>query len=183
MWQVFFIALALAVDAFAVAVASGVAIKDLRAGYALRIAFWFGMFQAIMPLAGWLAGVGFKSLFSFWDHWIAFGLLTVIGGKMIYESFQLKDEKTSGEPHSTATLFLLSVATSIDALAVGFTLALLGCGVFAPVCLIGAVTFVISLAGVYIGDHFGHFFEEKIELLGGVVLFGIGVKILVEHLR
>ena len=183
MLEIFFIALALSVDAFAVAVASGVAIKELRMGYAFRIALSFGLFQAVMPLVGWLAGVGFKSLIHFWDHWVAFGLLAAIGGKMIYESFQLKDEKTSGAPHSTATLLLLSVATSIDALAVGFTLALLGGGVLMPVCLIGVVTFFISLAGVYIGDRFGHFFEEKIELMGGVVLIGIGVKILVEHLR
>jgi putative Mn2+ efflux pump MntP len=179
---IWFIAVVLAMDAFAVSVTSGVLIKRLHIAYAMKIALSFGIFQAIMPLVGWLAGVGIRQYISGIDHWIAFALLTGIGAKMIYESRVIEKEERSTDPMGFATLMLLSLATSIDALAIGITFATLKVDILAPITIIGLVTFAISFAGVYIGDHFGHFFEERIELIGGLVLVGIGVKILIEHL-
>ena len=183
---VLFLALGLAMDAFAVSIASGLAIQRLRLHHALRLAVFFGLFQALMPLLGWLAGLGLRSLIEAWDHWIAFGLLTAIGGKMIGEATWMKSDEEAavadGYPHSVSVLLLLAVATSIDALAVGLSLSLLAVAIVLPALVIGVVTFGMSFAGVFIGDRFGHFFESKIEVVGGVILIGIGAKILIEHL-
>lgn len=181
-YTVWFIAFVLAMDAFAVAVTSGVLIKRLHIGYAIKIALSFGLFQAIMPLLGWLAGTTIRPYIASLDHWIAFVLLTGIGAKMIYESRVMKAEERSSDPMGFVTLFVLSLATSIDALAIGITFATLDVVIWTPITIIGLVTFAISFGGVYIGDHFGHFFEERIEMVGGLVLIGIGIKILVEHL-
>ena len=177
------IALGLAMDAFAVSITSGLAIKRLRAGHALKIALFFGAFQALMPVIGWLAGLGLKDFISAVDHWIAFLLLVFVGGKMIYEA-TLMDEEEGGEkdPLNLLVLLILSVATSIDALAVGLSLSFIGIDIVTPALIIGAVTFSLSFLGVYMGDRFGHFFESKIEVLGGLILIAIGLKILVEHL-
>ena len=174
------IAVGLAMDAFAVSITSGFTIQKLHIRHALRIAFLFGLFQAVMPVLGWLLGSSMYRLIVHIDHWIAFGLLSFIGIKMIVESFQLDVEKTS--PLKTGVLFILAVATSIDALAVGVTFAVLDTAIFTPVVIIGVVTFVMSFCGIYIGEKFGHFFEKKIEIFGGLILIGIGVKILIEHL-
>ena len=179
---VLIIAVGLAMDAFAVSISSGLAIKKIRMGHAFRIAFFFGAFQAIMPVIGWLAGLGLKDFISAIDHWIAFVLLSIVGGKMIYESTFLDEEKDEKDTLNIYVLLILSIATSIDALAVGLTLSFLNVDIASPAVIIGIVTFLLSFLGVYIGDRFGHFFESKIEIVGGLILIGIGIKILVEHL-
>jgi len=179
---VLIVALGLAMDAFAVSISSGLAIKKINIGHAFRIAFFFGAFQALMPVVGWLAGLGLKDFISAIDHWIAFVLLSVVGGKMIYESTFLDKEKEEKDTLNIYVLLILSIATSIDALAVGLTLSFLNVHIASPAIIIGIVTFVLSFLGVYIGDRFGHFFESKIEIAGGVILIGIGIKILFQHL-
>ena len=176
------IALGLAMDAFAVSVASGFMIKTLRVKHAFRIAVSFGLFQALMPVIGWASGIMFKDLITGIDHWIAFTLLSIIGGKMIYESFKMgrKDEKF--DPQNPYMLLILSIATSIDALAIGITLSFLNVAIIIPALVIGIITFLLSFLGVYVGKKFGHFFEKKIEAIGGIILIGIGIKILLEHL-
>lgn len=179
---ILFIAFGLAMDAFAVSVASGFAIKNLRLRNAVTIAFFFGSFQAVMPVIGWLAGYSLRSFIASFDHWIAFGLLGFIGLKMIYESTKMDGESDPRDPLNVAVLLMLSVATSIDALAVGLSLSILDVLIITPALIIGIITFLLSLLGVYIGDRFGHFFEKKIEFAGGLILIGIGIKILIEHL-
>ena len=179
---IFFIAFGLSMDAFAISITSGLIIKRLKITYALRIAFFFGLFQAIMPIIGWLAGITLKNFISGTDHWIAFGLLSFIGCKMIYESTKMERNEKGFDPLNTYVLLLLSIATSVDALAVGLSLSLLKILIITPAVIIGIVTFLLCLIGVYIGDKFGHFFERKIEVVGGLVLIGIGIKILIQHL-
>ena len=176
-----FIAMGLAMDAFAVSITSGLTIKSLQIRHALRIALFFGVFQAVMPLVGWLAGLSVRAFIAEVDHWIAFGLLCFIGGKMIYEGFRMKPVEDKQDPLKMSVLLLLSVATSIDALAVGITFAFLHVSILLPVLVIGVITFLFSFTGVYMGDRLGHFFENKIEIVGGLVLIGIGVKIVIEH--
>ncbi|MHC4618728.1 MAG: manganese efflux pump MntP [Planctomycetota bacterium] len=176
------IAVGLAMDAFAVSIVSGSACKQLRVRHALRMALFFGAFQAFMPLIGALAGLTVKKHIAGWDHWLAFALLTAVGAKMIYESFKIKPEKQGRDPAGLLVLLALAVATSIDALAVGVTLSLLVTGLFLAVTVIGAVTFILSYLGVYIGKKFGHFFESGIEILGGLILIALGAKILLQHL-
>jgi putative Mn2+ efflux pump MntP len=179
---VVFIAFGLAMDAFAVSVTSGFAIKKLKVHHALRIAIFFGAFQAIMPAIGWFAGLSLRNLISELDHWIALVLLAAIGGKMIYESFKLESDKKQINPLRPDVLLMLSIATSIDALVVGVTFAFLNIAIVWPVLIIGLITFVTSFIGVFIGDKFGHIFESKIELVGGLILIAVGLKILLEHL-
>ena len=176
------IAIGLAMDCLAVSVSSGCVIRNLRIGHALRIAFFFGFFQALMPIIGWLAGLSLRGLVMEVDHWIAFFLLDAIGLKMIYESRKLDLEKKGRDPLNLYVLFMLSVATSMDALAVGVTFAVLHVSILLVVFIIGLVTFVISFIGVFVGDCMGHFFEKKIEMIGGFLLIGIGTKILIEHM-
>ena len=176
------IAFALAMDAFAVSIASGVVIKERKVRHAMRIALFFGGFQAVMPLIGWLAGTGLKGFIGGFDHWLAFGLLTFIGCKMIYEAVKLGPAEKERNSLDVGTLLLLSIATSIDALAVGVTLSMVHAQIMTPALIIGVVTFVVSLIGVFIGDRFGHLFESKMEIAGGLVLIGIGIKILIEHI-
>ncbi|MEE9594550.1 MAG: manganese efflux pump MntP family protein [Candidatus Hydrothermarchaeales archaeon] len=181
LFTLLFIAVGLAMDAFAVSITSGLAIKKLHIKHAFVIALSFGIFQAIMPLVGWLAGLSLRDFISGVDHWIAFGLLTVIGAKMIYESVKLSEDEKVTNPLNIYVLLVLSIATSIDALAVGVTFAFLKIFIATPAIIIGLVTFFLSFLGVYIGNKMGHFFENKIELLGGLILIAIGIKILIEH--
>ena len=169
-------------DAFVVSIISGAAYKQLHVKHALRMAIFFGAFQAFMPLIGSLAGLSFKDYITDYDHWIAFGLLAAVGGKMIYESVKIKSVEENLDPSNVFVLLVLSVATSIDALAIGITLSLLTSSIITAVSIIGLITFVLSYVGVVIGKRFGHFFENKLEAIGGFVLIGIGVKILFEHL-
>ncbi len=180
--EIILLAVGLAMDAFAVSVASGIAMKNFHMGHALRMATAFGLFQAIMPVIGWLAGRTLQSFMKGFDHWVAFLLLAFVGGKMIYEATRFEEAENESNPFGLYVLFVLSLATSIDALAVGITFAMLGTSIIAPVAVIGSVTFVLCLAGVRIGNVSGHFFEKKIEIIGGLVLIGIGAKILIQHM-
>lgn len=176
------IAVGLAMDAFAVSVVSGSVYKQLKIKHAFRMAAFFGGFQAIMPLIGSLAGMSIKEYIAGFDHWMAFALLSAVGVKMIYESFKITRTEENFNPENILVLLTLSVATSIDALVVGITLSILRVSIITAVIIIGLVTFVLSYLGVFIGKKFGHFFENKIEAIGGLVLIGLGVKILFEHL-
>ncbi len=179
---ILFIAVGLAMDAFAVSIVTGSVYRELRIRHVLRMAVFFGGFQALMPVIGFLAGLGLKGYVTASDHWIAFALLCFVGGKMIYESFRIESAQKHQDPSSLLILLALSVATSIDALAVGITLSLLAASIALAVTIIGLVTFGLSYAGVAIGKRFGHFFESKIEIAGGIILIAIGLKILIEHL-
>lgn len=178
----FLIAVALAMDAFAVSVSSGIIIPNLQIKNALKIALFFGFFQAFMPVIGWLAGTGLKEFIQAIDHYIAFGLLGIIGLKMIYEAFKKEEPEKTINPLNFGVLLLLSIATSIDALAVGLSFALLSVKILTPVIIIGSVTFFISLAGVLFGDKMGNFFKNRIQIIGGIILIGIGIKIFIEHI-
>jgi len=178
---IIFTAFGLAMDAFAVSIASGITIQRLRYRHAIIIALSFGIFQAIMPILGWMAGFGLRTFMAHFEHWIAFGLLSFIGLKMIYESVVIEKTESRIDPLSFFVLLFLSLATSMDALAVGFTFAFLKISIAAPAIIIGCITFLLSLLGVYIGDRFGHFFEKKIEVIGGIILIIIGAKILITH--
>lgn len=185
-WTLALISVGLSMDAFAVSVANGAIMGKIRLKSALKIALFFGGFQALMPMIGWLAGWGFRSLISSVDHWIAFGLLSIVGGKMIFESTELEREngEAAASPcsESLVMLFTLAVATSIDALAVGLSFSFLKVSIPFPALFIGFTTFAISFLGVCIGTKVGHFFEKRIGILGGLILLGIGLKILIEHL-
>ena len=176
------LAIALAMDAFAVSIASGIAIKDLRIKHSFIIASWFGIFQAVMPLLGWLGGSRLQRFISHIDHWIVFGMLLIIGSKMIYEAFQIEAVENRSDPMDIAVLFTLSIATSIDAFAAGVSFALLHTGVVSPIIIIGIITFIMSFTGVWIGNRGTHFFEKKMEVAAGVVLIAIGLKVLISHI-
>ena len=176
------IAVGLAMDAFAVSVVSGSACKQLKIKHAFRMALFFGGFQAFMPLIGSLAGLSVKEYIANYDHWVAFGLLSAVGGKMIYESCKINPANENFNPSNILVLLVLSVATSIDALAIGITISLLPVSIAMAVVIIGLVTFVLSYLGVFIGRKVGHFFENKIQAAGGLVLTALGIKILLEHL-
>ncbi len=176
------IAVALAMDAFAVSIVSGTLLKQLKVRHALRIAVFFGGFQAFMPLVGSLAGLSLREYIASYDHWIIFGLLGTVGGKMICESFKIGSDKKNFDPSNIFVLLVLSIATSIDALAIGITLSFLRVPLATAVVIIGVVTFTLSYLGVFIGGKIGHFFENKIEAIGGLILIGLGAKILIQHL-
>ena len=179
--QIFLIAVGLAADALAVSVSSGAVIREMRLRHALRIALFFSVFQGIMPWIGWELASLAENWFQAVDHWIAFIILTLIGAKMIYDSKQNHDGDDR-DPLNLYILFTLAIATSIDALAIGVSFSFLNISIFEPILIISLVTFVLSLLGTYIGAFFGHIFEDKIELAGGLILIGIGCKILLEHL-
>ncbi|MCT7961546.1 manganese efflux pump MntP family protein [Laspinema sp. D1] len=182
----FLISLGLAMDAFAVAIGSGIALRKVKLYDALLVGTFFGGFQLFMPLLGWMAGLGIRDAISGVDHWIAFLLLGFIGGKMIHESIYEEEGLEEAKPSNPRNLYILlglAVATSIDALAVGLSVSLLQTSIVELAVVIGIVTFVLSFAGVYIGNRLGNFCEKQVTILGGVILIGIGVKILMEHLR
>ena len=178
--ELFFIAVGLSMDAFAVSVCKGLSVRKLRPRHLLLAGLYFGGFQAFMPVIGWLLGSRFETLIVSVDHWVAFGLLSLIGGNMIKESFSPEEEMN--DDFGVKTMLLLAVATSIDALAVGITFAFLSVRILPAAGLIGVTTFLLSMAGVWIGQVFGARFKAGAERLGGVILILIGVKILLEHL-
>lgn len=181
--SVLLIALGLAMDAFAVSITSGITIKNLKARHALLVGAVFGIFQAVMPVLGWVLGQWAYRFISFIDYWVAFGLLLFVGGHMIMQSMQPEDEESGPKnPLHLPTLLTLAVATSIDAFAIGLSLSMLRVSILMPVLVIGLVTFALSFAGVYFGRLFGHLNEKKMEVAGGLVLIGLGIKMLVEHL-
>ena len=184
-------AIGLSMDAFAVSVCKGLGMRKMRYDQALVIGLYFGVFQALMPLLGWLLGTSFSRYIQAFDHWIAFVLLVVIGGHMVVEVLRGEDEEDevclcaaeAAEEHlDIKELFLLAIATSIDALAVGVTFAFLQVNIVPAIIIIGSVTFVISAAGVFIGNIFGSKYKSRAELAGGIILILLGIKILLEHL-
>lgn len=185
--DIWMLAIALAMDCFTVSIVSGVIVRRWLWGMILRIAFLFGLFQAMMPLIGWMATSHFSEQLEFIDHWIAFGLLAFIGGKMIRESFGPEEEQQFN-PKNLHTQLLLAVATSIDALAIGISFACTGYREFSqityPLFVIGLVSFMFSLFGYKLGVRFGKSIARKLkpELLGGIILIVIGIKILITHL-
>lgn len=178
------IAVALAMDCFAVALGTAAGARGLSTKQALRMAVYFGGFQMVMPLAGWLAGDRLLGLIEGIDHWVAFGLLALIGGRMIYESFEMSEEEKAARFDRTRgrRLGVLALATSIDALAVGLSLGVVGTRILYPAAVIGAMSFMVTIVGAKIGPVVGRLAGRWAELLGGLILIGIGVKILVEHL-
>lgn len=178
--ELFIIAVSLAMDAFAVSICKGLSAGRSRLGGCLACGIWFGGFQALMPLAGWLLGVRFQGMIVSVDHWIAFFLLGLIGFNMVRESRAGGAVETS-RSFAPRAMLPLAVATSVDALAVGITFAFLQADILTAAALIGSTTFVMSAVGVKAGAVFGGRFKDKAELAGGVVLMGMGVKILLEH--
>ena len=177
--SVFLIAVGLSMDACAVSFAKGICLKKQIKSHAVRLSLAFGFFQGFMPLIGWWVGTHFENLITSVDHWIAFVLLSYLGGKMVYESF--KEEDSHLITFSSRMLFTLGVATSIDALAVGVSMAFLKTGIWFPASVIAFTTFFLSFSGVICGFRFGKIKGLKVELLGGLILIVIGVKILIEH--
>ena len=182
--ELFLIGVALSMDAFAVSLCNGLKMQKLNLFYSSIIAFSFGFFQALMPLIGFFLGTRFSNLISSFDHWIAFVLLLFIGGKMLYEALSEKGENETEKNYklNIKELFLMSFATSVDALAVGITFAFLKVNIVFSAILIGLTTFAISFTGVIIGNFFGAKYKNKAEILGGIILIAIGTKILIEHL-
>lgn len=177
------IAIGLAMDAFSVSVSSGILLGKAKLSHAGRIGLFFGGFQFFMPCIGWILATSFAAYIVSVDHWIAFGLLGFIGGKMIWEAvFEKEVCEESKNPLDNYTLFILAIATSIDALAVGITFATMTVPVLMASAIIGIITFFVCLFGVYLGSRCGNFLGNKAEVIGGLVLLGIGTKILIEHL-
>lgn len=179
--ELFLIAVGLSMDAFAVSVCKGLAMPKCTFKKAAIVGLWFGGFQALMPAIGYVLGAQFQEAIASIDHWIAFVLLALIGGNMIHEALD-NDEEEADASLDVKTMFLLAVATSIDALAIGITFAFLKVSIIPAVCFIGIVTFIISFAGVKIGNVFGASYKNKAEIVGGVILILLGLKILLEHL-
>lgn len=180
--ELFLIALGLSMDAFAVSVCKGLGMRRMNWKNAGLIALFFGGFQALMPLLGWLLGRQFEHYITAFDHWIAFVLLVFIGGKMMYDAFKGEEEPDCGETLNIRELLVLAVATSIDALAVGITFAFLKVQIVPSVITIGVTTFILSLVGIAVGRKFGGWLMQKAQFAGGIILIVIGLKILLEHL-
>jgi len=175
------LAVGLGVDAFSVAIGIGAANRKKSWAPVLRLSLAFGIFQFAMPLAGWLAGSTVADIIQGFDHWIAFALLALVGGKMIREGLEKDTDGEKADQTRGWPLFLLSVATSIDALAVGFSFSLLKTPILFPAAIIGVVCFVMTAVGMFFGKGLARIFGRKVEILGGLVLIAIGVKILIEH--
>jgi len=176
------VAVGLAMDAFAVAIGAGLQLKEVTPRQTFRLAWHFGLFQAFMPVIGWLAGLSVAEWIAPVDHWIAFGLLALIGGKMIYDALKGDEDAERADPTKGWMLVTLSIATSIDALAVGLSLALLGVSIWWPALVIGVVAGAFTTVGLQLGKRFGALLGRRMEIVGGVILIAIGIKILVEHL-
>ena len=181
LWELFVIAVGLSMDAFAVSICKGLSTPRLRLRHSLICGGYFGLFQALMPLLGWLLGVRFQAMIASLDHWIAFVLLGIIGVNMIRESRECGEEPLNSS-FSFRTMLPLAVATSIDALAVGVSMAFMSVHILASAAVIGVVAFALSVTGGLVGRRLGCLFQRRAELTGGLVLIAIGVKILSEHL-
>ncbi len=176
------LAVALAMDAFAVAVIAGITLNPLTKRHVFRLAFHFGLFQAMMPVIGWAAGSAVHKYIAAFDHWVAFGLLALVGGKMVWGAFCSEEEKQSPkDPTSGRTLVFLSVATSIDALAVGLSLAMIESTIIVPALVIGVVAAILTAVGMVVGRKIGALWGKRVEVVGGLILVAIGVKIVFEH--
>jgi putative Mn2+ efflux pump MntP len=181
-WEIFLIAVSLSMDAFAISISMGLTVKQPKLIELLIPGIYFGFFQALMPLIGFLAGTYFAKHIQFLDHWVAFILLGFIGGKMIKDSFSKKEEEPDKAQFQFVKMLLLAIATSIDALAVGITFSFFEINIFTAILITGLTTFFISIAGVKTGNIFGARFKSKAEFAGGAVLVLLGIKILIEHL-
>ncbi|MCP4708842.1 MAG: manganese efflux pump [Planctomycetes bacterium] len=179
---IFTLALALAMDAFAVSIMVGVVLPRLSFRPIFRLSWHFGLFQLLMPIIGWAAGSSVRNLTAQYDHWIAFGLLAFIGAKMMYESIKNQSPADRRDPTRGLSLIILSIATSIDALAVGFSMALLGVSVWFPCLIIGLIAGFLTVIGLHLGRHLGKRFGRIMEIFGGLILIAIGIKILIQHL-
>ena len=184
--EFFLTGIGLSMDAFAVAICKGLGMRKVNYKQMLLIALFFGGFQALMPLLGWLLGRQFEQYITSVDHWIAFALLVLIGANMLREA-RKGDDTTDAEtvydaPLPLGQLLLMAIATSIDALAVGISFAFLGVNIWLAIAIIGTTTFLISAAGVFIGNRFGNRYEKRATIAGGIILILLGVKILLEHL-
>lgn len=178
--SLFFISIGLAMDAFAVSLTEGLALKKLHIESMLKVALVFGIFHGIMPLIGWRIGRLFYNEITIFDHWIAFGLLIFLGGKMIFEARKYKKCELEGK---CKNIIVLGIATSIDALAIGFSFSLLpGFNIYFAIGVISIITFIISSLGVYLGNQFGQLLGSKAEYIGGFILVGMGIKILIQHI-
>ena len=181
--ELILISIGLAMDAFAVSICKGIKMTSKKTWHIIVIALFFGGFQMLMPIIGWFLGSRFESYITSFDHWIAFILLSIIGGKMLIDGIKAEDDEDEGEfKLDLKELFLLAIATSIDALAVGITFTFLNYPIVECMSIIGCTTFIISFIGVYIGKVFGSKYEHKAEIAGGIILIVIGLKILLEHL-
>jgi putative Mn2+ efflux pump MntP len=184
--EILLVAVGLSLDAFAVAVAASVSIGQVSRRQVFRFSFHFGLFQAMMPVIGWLAGMTAARHFERWDHWIAFALLGFVGGKAVWGALRPeetgKEEGAAADPTRGLSLVMFSVATSIDALAVGMSLAALSVTIWLPAVTIGAVTAALTVVGMVLGGRIGVRLGKRVEILGGLILIGIGLKILISHL-
>jgi putative Mn2+ efflux pump MntP len=180
--EIILIAIGLSMDAFAVSITLGLLVKKPKIKEILIPGIYFGLFQALMPLIGYLAGIHFASNIQYIDPWVAVVLLGFIGGKMIKDSFSKDENKVKEKPFQFSAMLLLAIATSIDALAVGITFAFFEINIFMAIIIIGLTTFCISIGGVKIGNIFGAKYKSKAELIGGAILVMLGLKILIEHL-
>jgi len=183
LFDIILLAIGLAMDCFVVSIACGMAMKKIKLWPTIKIAFFFGFFQAAMPLIGWVVGSRFRIYVENFDHWIAFLILTLLGARMIHENFKVQhtDQKKLN-PYKLSVILTLAVATSIDALAVGFTFAFLKINLWLAIFIIGITSLLISIFGILFGHKYCCKFNVPAELLGGIVLIGIGIKILLEHL-
>ena len=181
--EIFLIGVGLSMDAFAVSICKGLSMQKVKKRDVFIIALFFGGFQALMPFIGWFLGRGFESYITSIDHWIAFILLSIIGGKMVKDAFSTENSENCNEGVGFKTMIVLAIATSIDALAVGITFAFLNVNLILAIALIGSITFFLSVIGTKVGNVFGDRYENKAELFGGVILIFLGIKILLEHLN
>ena len=179
--EILLLGLGLSMDAFAVSICKGLSTKKLQFKHYLIVGAWFGGFQALMPTIGYFLGSTFEQYITAFDHWVAFVLLAALGANMIKESFSREESETSAS-FAFKTMLLMALATSIDALALGVTFAFLQVNIVSAITIIGCTTFVISIAGVYVGNVFGSRYKSRAELTGGIILILIGLKILLEHL-
>ena len=180
-WTLFILAVGVSMDAFAVSICKGLAMQKVKVRHAVTAGVWFGGFQALMPVIGYFLGIQFQGYITAYDHWIAFGVLLIIGGNMIKEALS-NEEECADASMAFGKMLVLAIATSIDALALGVTFAFLQVDIWNAVAFIGVVTFSFSVAGIKIGNVFGAKYKSKAEFAGGLILILLGVKILLEHL-
>ena len=178
---IFFIAIGLTFDTFAVSISTGLIVSKIHFWQAFRVAFVLAIVQALMPIAGWFAGIQVKDIISDYDHWVAVSLLSILGVKMIFEAYKTEDEEKPRNPLKPVVLLGMAVATSIDALIVGISFGFLSVNITYAASIIGIVTFLVAMIGMLIGKKAGNFFGKKMEIIGGIILILIGLKILFEH--
>lgn len=182
--ELLIVSIVLAIDAFTVSISKGLSHSRLKLSHYLKVGIWFGGFQALMPMFGYYCSIGLNEYISAFDHWIAFGLLFIIGSNIIRQSLSSKDEEGSNQwsDYSIRTMLMLAIATSIDALAMGVSFAILNVNIFIAISIIGVVTLSLSMIGLKIGKIVGNKFKQSAELIGGIVLILLGIKILLEHI-